>query len=241
MKKIFTLAFSLLCISIYAQYGVRLHYSKQTLSEYDNFYFSDNKDDLFKASFGLGVDYWFRLKQKRLEFLPELGVSYASQSLSNSSTEAVMEVANVAPYFNFNTRIYPFDFGGDCDCPTFSKDGDLLKKGLYISVSPGLIYNIASISGENALLVGNPLDESISFLSYKLSIGAGIDIGLSDFLTINPYVSYGMVWASDFSKPIREKLPTIDPAVESSARARQLTLGIRAAFRFDELNKYGVR
>lgn len=129
-----------------------------------------------------GVDYWFRLKNYRVEFLPELNIGLYKADLGNNVSTKV----GMASLF-FNTHFYLFDMKGDCDCPTFSKQGPKLEKGFYLEVSPGISWvhkkAIDSDGNEPEELKNKSFSPSIGF-------GAGLDIGISDLLTITPHVGY---------------------------------------------------
>lgn len=137
--------------------------------------FNNNQETtLINNGFSFGVDYWFRLPDQRVEFLPELNF-YRSETIINS--KRTIE----ARFYSFflNTNLYFLDFLSDCDCPTFSKQGDALDNGLFIQVTPGMSIIQQEIN----------LDEDIySSESYAFSIGAalGLDLGISDFFTITP-------------------------------------------------------
>ena len=91
--------------------------------------------DLLPNGYSIGVDYWFRLKNARVEFLPELNYSSFAQTFADDR-----EINARFLSFFFNTNFYLFDFRSDCDCPTFSKQDHTLQKGFFIQVSPGLSY-----------------------------------------------------------------------------------------------------
>ena len=132
----------------------------------------------------LGVDYWFRLKNTRIEFLPELNYSTFSQDWSTSEATTGSISSNFLSFY-FNTNFYIFDMAGDCDCPTFSKDGDIMKKGFFIQVSPGLSW----LSNEYNNLINNTKQDDSTIVP-SIGVGAGLDIGVSDLLTITPIISY---------------------------------------------------
>jgi len=82
--------------------------------------------DIRSNGFEVGLGYWFRLKNKRMEFIPE--VSYMSLAGDGVGGLGDLTGFNV----NANIFIYPLDFHSDCNaCPTFSKDGGLIKKGFH--------------------------------------------------------------------------------------------------------------
>lgn len=73
----------------------------------------------------------------RIEFLPELHfAAYQADVIDLGDLDARF-------YSGFlNVNVYLLDLKGDCDCPTWSKSGNTLTKGLFLQLSPGysLIY-----------------------------------------------------------------------------------------------------
>ena len=145
---------------------------------------------LFPFISGLGVDYWFRLKNYRLEFLPAVHFQYGHERLDlDQNIEGVLNwsVIDFVPSVQF----YPLDFFNDCSCPTFSKQGEFLKKGLFINITPGVA--LSRLSSKQTSI--NAVNETILFGR----AGVGLDIGLSNLLTISPSVSYQVSQRLDWS------------------------------------------
>jgi len=211
-----------------AQFGVSARYTQNNVSNWNNLYqsFSENDQKLFDSSIEYGVNYWFRLKNHRVEFLPE--ISYSTSSTDN--------LVNVLPNshdltsfnFNMNVQIYALDFEGDCDCPTWSKDGDLIKKGFYWLLSPGISNHTISTNFSNE----NQSIEDTSITSFRLGAGLGLDIGLTDFLTISPFALYSI----NFGNNWENQLTSYDFSLASqdnSSSLNQLHFGMRFIFRPD--------
>lgn len=178
--------------------------------------------DLFDKGWSAGVDYWFRLKNKRVEFLPELNY----MQLGNSLPAYAENQAKVYSFF-FNTNIYFLDFAGDCDCPTWSKEGPTLEKGLFLQLSPGASYWDATIGADDFYLANRTVVFSIG--------GAlGFDLGLSDLITLTP-----MVNARYFPSVKLENVETLNSQLEgfvSSDTANPLlwSAGLRLGVRLDQ-------
>ncbi|MGB4960884.1 MAG: hypothetical protein WBO36_15490 [Saprospiraceae bacterium] len=167
-----------------AQFGLRLKYNNNTHANWEkaiNDRYASNST-LLKSGIEAGLDYWFRLKNRRIEFLPELAYSFASNESPNAS---INKISYQAFHINFNTHIYALDLEGDCDCPTFSKQGPSIQKGLFFHFTPGLGYYQASIS-ENETATPTLISNKASGLMVRLGIGLGLDLGINDFLTITP-------------------------------------------------------
>jgi len=138
-------------------------------------------DYFFQNGFQAGVDYRFRLKNVRVEFLPELRYAQFEASPKSIYDEGTMKWQGGS--FHWNTNIYPFDLTGDCDCPTFSKDDPIFEKGFFVQVSPGIHYLRESYYSEKKLIL---LDDQED-IAYSIGLGAGLDLGISKWLTISPY------------------------------------------------------
>ena len=136
------------------------------------------------------IEYHLRLKSKRIEFRP--GIGYRTTNIGNSYDGHFNSLD-----FDLGTAIYPFDFAGDCDCPTFSKEGGLIKKGFFLEVIPGVGYQIFS------RLRSEPNDPSklpirSKNINWKIGGAAGLDIGISDHFTLTPMFSATMLSASEW-------------------------------------------
>ena len=223
--------------SVYGQIGIRTKYLKNGIDDDQTNFISKvgSIDDALSTGYGLGIDFWIRLKTKRVEFLPELGINYSQTSFETEITQYSLDYNYL--YFNLNTRIYPMDFEGDCDCPTFSNQSTLIKKGFYFELSPGVGYYTTHYDS-SLPTVSNPEGETntatLDAFSYKIGVAVGLDIGLSNLLTINPYAMYNYHFGREYDIPVG-KLSTL---IESNSGniMSQLELGLRFAIRFDAKN-----
>lgn len=137
-------------------------------------YLSKAGTDINQQGFQAGLEYYFRLKSNRVEFHPML--SYR-RSFEKDLTLGYYSSID----FDFNTSIYLFDFEGDCNCPTFSKQGTLVKKGFFFELQPGFGYQTIFVTESDGGKSSN--------MVLKLGLAAGLDIGLSDQYTLTPFVS----------------------------------------------------
>lgn len=220
---------------LFGQFGVRAKYNLNTLSGFDQ-YIEDNttgnSDKIFASTLGVGADYWFRLKNYRIEFLPEVHIGLKSSTDFDSRNTST----SLSYYgFNFNTQVYIFDLTGDCDCPTFSKQGPSLSKGIFVNVSPGILFNSKEISND---LVDPAMNSN--HLNFKIGLGVGYDIGISNLFTITPMVMYNLAPGLLFND--LQAIGNIEPApptIESGLN--QLQFQIRFGFRPDYVKSYGRR
>jgi len=228
------LLFLLICVTeASAQFGVRAKYNMNSFSNWNQFLENNvngETDEIFPSNIELGVDYWFRLKNYRIEFMPEAAIGLKTESLYSAAGAAT----NFS-YFAFilNTQIYAFDLQGDCDCPTFSKQGPSLNKGFFFTVAPGLIYNTKELSVET---------EESSFKSnqvnLRIGLGAGFDIGFSDLFTITPSIMYNIAPGIKFNElsNIANGIPLVDSRTSS---LNQIQFQLRFGFRPDYVKSYG--
>ena len=246
MKQLFVIILIAFAFQIQAQIGISASYLSQEVPDWELIaieeYGNNAENNFLNAGFEVAFDYWFRLKKYRIEFFPTVSYSNFNSKFVNPRIDLFTREGN---YFQNNfglhlkTNVYPLDFEGDCDCPTWKKDGNIIKKGWFIQL----------IGGAKYMKNGYELDafsESQNAIVYEAGIGTGLDIGISEFLTITPYVNYILTFNSEWES--LEKLaanavdfPTNDDLNLNPSDMNRLAFGIRLGFRFDELNKYGVR
>ena len=206
--------------SLHAQIGIRAGYN---MNEAPDWVFEGDftsQAELLSDGYSFGIDYWLPMKAYRADFLPELSYGRFNENAATS-----------VQWFSFflNTHFYFLDFEGDCDCPTFSKSGGAFQKGLFFQLSPGVTYQDATVDElENV--------DTEGFWSYSIGAGLGLDIGVSDFFTITPIVSYRYFLPSDWQAlDVYENDDPRLPQVRSSESAiNQIYAGIRLGFRFDQ-------
>lgn len=181
-------------------------------------------------SWAVGIDYWIPLGKTRIDLLPEVSFGQSVRTLQLSDLNRFEYRQNAYSLF-LNTHFYVFDLQGDCDCPTFSKSGDFFQKGFFLQVSPGVSffqYAIEELSEDPGLQA----DESQ--LAYSIGVGAGIDIGLSDVLTLTPMAGFRYYLPSEWEglDEVVQKEPDLPFTTESSIR--QIWAGLRLGIRFDQ-------
>ncbi|RMF04619.1 MAG: autotransporter outer membrane beta-barrel domain-containing protein, partial [Bacteroidetes bacterium] len=190
MKHTLFASFLLLSLQVFAQFGVSSAYLN-TQAEQWRSSGADPALSLPGTGWQLGVDYWFRLRNTRIEFLPTLAYSRRHADFNLEQTTGSSTVQSVG--FFLHTNFYLLDFKGDCDCPTFSKQGPALQKGLYVQLSPGVSYFDFTLTKPTTELQDNDLN-----LNFGLALG--LDIGLSEGLTLSPFAGLryypALEWAS---------------------------------------------
>lgn len=156
----------------------------------------------------LGIFYWTRLKERRIEFLPELNFTRKLSGLDFNALQVYV-----------NTRIYPLDFLNDCHCPTFSKQNDVFKKGFFVMISPG--------AGMYAF------DEDDWKAIFSGKVGVGLDLGVSETVTISPILFH--TWQSK-GQWDNARLSDGGNPINMETRMGYFGGGIQALLRFDKKN-----
>jgi hypothetical protein len=135
------------------------------------------KNNLPGNSLFLSLTYEFSIQKYRIAIVPEVGGALFKNEIADLGT-----FTNKTYRFQLNTHIYFLDFKGDCDCPTFSKKGSPLKKGLFLNVAPGISYFANTV---------NPLTSPTTDYFIKPNIGAGLgyDIGLTKNITLTTFTN----------------------------------------------------
>ena len=220
MKNILLFVFTMLFFqNAYAQVGLSAGFKMMNASAWTDFLNQKNQSNSSNyQGISVGLDYWFRLEKKRIEFFPTLSYEKYQQNFGLSKDE--INTLN----FYFNTNIYFFDFEGDCNCPTFSKGGKVFEKGFFIQVSPGVSY----FTTKFATATDDTTDKNLNF---GLGIGAGLDIGISDFFTVTPLVRY--TWLPSVT---REELALVNelPNDALDTDISQFFVGIRLGLRWTD-------
>lgn len=210
-----------------AQFGIGGRYVKITHGYWQEAFESINGTYNDQAS-SIYATYWFRLKEKRVEFLPEAGYY---RSFSRSVTSGYPNTLR-AFYFRLNTNVYLLDFGSDCNCPTFSKQNDVIKRGFFVELSPGVEMRKFDVDylDDGQMLATRTFKKTVP----TLYGGIGLDIGLSDLITVTPNVgltyAIGTAWDG-----LEDFLDVPQHARTGSRRDEDLIFnaGVRIMFRPD--------
>jgi len=231
-KTLLSFCFGFFALLSFAQIGVTAGYTSLEAPawefEFQQEFGSENQ--LLANGNRVGINYWLRLKKIRLEFFPS--IEYANYG-SQIGNEATANQTNYSAKFIggfFHARIYPFDLINDCNCPTFSKQNETFKKGFFIQLSPGYEFFTTEIRTrtEDNLVERNNSDS-------KLSLGAsiGLDIGVSDFITLTP-----MVGASYLSDVDGDHLMSDKVLGDDFSNVYQFFAGINVGLRFERSRRY---
>lgn len=210
MRNLQLLFFFVVTATIYGQVGVAGFYNINSVSSGSN----DSQIDVpYDNGYEVAINYWFRLPKKRVEFLSTLYYASGGDNLNASEFG-----------FQFKTNFYIFDFGTDCDCPTFGKQGPQLQKGFFVQLSPGFASYHQEFAG--GMVESNNL-------ALTLGGALGVDIGITNLLTLTPIVGlrYSLTDISDIEYTDEQGTPT---ETDASVRLTTIQLGLQATFRFDK-------
>jgi hypothetical protein len=218
MRFISIALFLIIATSGYSQFGLRVMYNRNSAPGWDSFFTTveGTNTTIFDQSLTVVGDYWIRLPNKRIEFYPNLSFHQASTVLTNSNNTLKLRQIGVG----LITHFYILDLIGDCDCPTFSKQGQLVKKGLFLMAGAGVDYSQKSILN----------DYTDANLDFKISGGIGLDIGISDLITLTPFIQYQYYPDISWHELSGATLQNVDNINSSLG---QFQIGIRVGFRPD--------
>ena len=217
--------------ALHAQFGIQASYR---FNQADNWKLSDGVSDpsfdidLLGDGWSIEVDYWFRLKNKRIEFLPAL--NYGSYNSFDVDVQN-FDISNTVFSFFLNTNFYLFDLGSDCNCPTFNKQDDLLKKGFFLQVSPGFSRfsnEIKDAQGSNTVTAN----------AFSIGGAIGLDIGLSEIVTLTPLVGvryFPNVQLEGFTTT-NSQIDEFISLIDEETAITQTFIGARLGFRLDKRN-----
>lgn len=195
-----------------AQLGVSVFYKNIMPSTWNESNITDFKSNHYV---GADIDYWFRLKKRRWEFMPSVQFAWGDVTNNNKGYQIGALLKN---------QVYVFDFVDDCNCPTFSKQGNTIKKSFFVALQAGAFYNNLSVSPSEQVAV------QPNGITGQFGLGVGYDLGITDFYTITPSIHYL------YSTPLAwENTSSIKSAM------RGLHFGIRSGFRFDYKKKGRMR
>lgn len=211
----------------WSQYGINATYQTFGAKDWEQIINDANTDEAsaISSGFGVGIDRWFRLKNQRVEFFPELNYSTYSKSWDNNF--GAIKDNQISLYAN--TSFYLFDMAGDCDCPTFSKDGGIFKKGFFVQISPGISYSRLNVQRTDL-----EIDQTSSTFNPSLGIGAGVDIGLNDFVTITPFLKYRYLFGAEWEDLQSTLRPEVSVLLDTNTGIETVSFGVRVGVRFDE-------
>jgi hypothetical protein len=223
IRKLTIIACFLFPIVNQAQIGIRVSFEQ---ASYDDYSEVSQKSSLLKNQYSAGIEYWFRMKNVRVEFFPEIYFLRANDSNYEGLTNISYTVNGLG--LLAKTHFYIMDFFGDCDCPTFSKQGNFFTKGFYVAIAPGMQMDMQSLHLEDENLV-----KQSNNLHFKVNLGAGLDIGIMDKWTISPFLFYNVTPMLAWKEFGISHDPLNASRDEDKSIQRAVQTGIRVHYRWD--------
>lgn len=220
-----------------AQIGMSYGYIQQENLTWDQILLEKGilsaEETIFSQGHRLSLEYWFRLPKQRIEFYPELNISIQESSFSDNLFTYQINLQAINYGLDLKTQIYFLDFKGDCDCPTFSKNDPIFKKGIYLLLSPGVYIQNKSINSSSQTFSMDQVNQSVNL---KLGAGFGLDIGITDLVTLSPFYLFELhkktEWNALKSLP-QSSISILDPIQDSAAMINRHIFGLKIHFRFD--------
>ncbi len=236
MKKIITFVLFVFCANcLTAQFGINAGFRSNGENKWEKYF---PNQDFLKSGYKVGIDYWFRLKNKRVEFTPELAFSQFTSENIYSEILPPLDVVSVKSQIYslyLNTNIYFLDLANDCNCPTWSKQSDFFKKGIFIQLSPGFNYFQYSLKNYQGHI------EKANDFVFSLGVGLGLDIGISNMITFTPMVAYHQYFNATWDGLSKSSITGIEiKDASESTNLGQFHVGLRIGVRLDQQN-YGFR
>jgi hypothetical protein len=203
-----------ICSMLHGQMGIHVLKSGMDAPKWEAAVNEADRSFYFPGVY-LGLDYWFRLKDQRIEFHPEL-------SYRQNEKDYTFKMYG----FHVNTNFYFLDFFDDCMCPTFGKKDPIFKKGLFFQLSPGISYMTMEVLN-GASDVAGPEEKWI----FDVGAGFGLDIGLSNYVTVTPQIkmrySPGVQWSA---------ATLLSESNETKSSLLWYEFGMGISMRFDQNN-----
>lgn len=215
--------------NVHAQVGISAQYNLLNAPQWTPIFntsttYDFGNDYRLPNTTGLAIDYWLRPLDLRIEFLPRLSYWKIEDTISNNfSLSRILE--HQAVLLSLPIHFYPLDIEGDCDCPTWGKDGSLIKKGFFLSLHPGVGFFNYKNSFEPSPTISTA-SVNKQQLRAHLGIGAGLDIGMAKFLTITPYLNYIRHFDVDWDRLVIDLAPS-DEALDGVSNINQFLFGLR--------------
>lgn len=234
MKKLWITSILTICYFITsAQFSVSAKYGINSFPEWESI-LTDSEiqpDQFIGNGLEYGFSYWFRLKNYRVEFMPEVSFQDLKPS---SSADSNIDFNKQSYFFTFNTLIYTLDIEGDCNCPTWGKDGSFIQKGFFVGINPGIGYHNMTHTIQNTPIDPAP-SETIKKWAFRVGASVGLDIGITEWITLTPYATFnytpGLTW-DNLTNVLTTTKPTDGPT-----NITQIQPGLRLTFRPDYLKE----
>jgi len=217
---------------INAQMDLIFQYQHPSFTDWDlvvnDFYAGqddNNAEKIFEHAFAIGAAYRIFPSEVRMGFLPELSFAYALENRKSEFQQGKYVYRQIA--FALPFQVFPFDLYGDCNCPTFGKENDFFKRAFFLKFIPEIDYQVLSYTNELNLSHEPDYTNNTAF---SLGVGMGLNIALTQLLTLSPEISYHNVFSEKWGG-----LASLHGLAESldKTSANNLRFGLRLSFYFN--------
>ena len=232
MKKLIpSLIFMTLALGLHAQLGILGSLSNPKANSWESL-ISQNGGEFLETGINVGINHSIPIPNFGMRLLPELNfANYQVEwdDVTNTQSNPI-RLDLTAISFLINTNIYIFNLEGDCDCPTFGKDGGFFEKGFHIEAGPGLSFLTQKGEREEGDAVVDQIEGSN--LRLLFNVGLGLDVGISDKFTITPFARFR--WNSPQSWEGLTHLvdSTMPEVVDEDSEFVQREFGIKLTYRY---------
>jgi len=200
--------------------GLSGTYFTQTLPEWETVVFGFRSNErLLKSGYGQAIDLKIAgFENYRIQFHLNAGTNNATTSLEDRAFKLRKNDIGLSG------KIFFLSLEADCDCPTFSREAGLLEKGLFAEFLTGASFFQAEMTNDNSIISE---DNGVTF---KIGFGLGVEIGITDLVTISPFVRYQRYFNAEW-EDLQQDLTTFDPSTtmeeNNTTPINQLSAGIR--------------
>ena len=215
--------------SISAKYGINSFPEWESIVDGSNL----SADDFMGDGLEYGFSYWFRLKNHRVEFMPEISYGTLNAQSTKSQSGQYTNYDMQSFFLTFNTLVYTLDIDGDCNCPTWGKDGSFIQKGFFVGVNPGIGYHSMSAQIKDPLENTEPVE--INKFAFRIGVSTGLDIGITKWITLTPYATLNYTPALTWDN--LANIATGTKPGEIATKIWQVQPGLRLTFRPDYLKE----
>lgn len=204
MKHITLVSFFLFFfLQVNAQLGIVVHINKNEFVEWQTYYFDvfnslreTGTSSMFNVSTGLTAGYLLRMKNIRIDIYPNVGYSISNKEVfkggfaPSANTQTAYRLEQID--FTLSSRIYPFDLKGNNQPTVITKKNRILKQGFYFSLNPSI--TMLNVNRSLEIINGSSVFEyNYSSFHFKVAAGLGLDIAISESMTISPYITYAQI------------------------------------------------
>ena len=223
-----------------SQISIYTKYNQNQIAWQEEWQSTISPDVIYGKSTTIGIAYWFRLRNRRVEFHPGAYIHLSNQKISPYNSIHGLPDFTITDQHGFGVElpihVYFLDLNEDTKTPTYSKEGPMLKKGLYGYVTPGYRRITYGFTGREAESLIRTLNEVDKQNLVTIAAGLGLDIGLGDLFTISPFggVEFvpGLKWYT-----LNDYIETSSSNGTRGDNLTTLLIGVRLSLRPDYLRQ----